>query len=50
MNLESCAITLNKCLVIGQKSSYKKGRFVLFRTSSLQESGLRSEMKIMPLG
>ena len=25
MNLESCAFTLNMCLVIGQKSSYKEG-------------------------
>ena len=24
MNLEGCAFTLNMCLVIGQKSSYKE--------------------------
>ena len=48
MNLKSCAFTLNRCLVIGQKSSYKKGlcRFTL-QTFRLKAYGC--ELTIMPL-
>ena len=40
MNLESCAFTLNMCLVIGQKSSYKEGRR-RFPLQTLRQKGLR---------
>ena len=46
MNLESRAITLNKCLVIGQKSSYKMKVCVV---SHFEPLGLRCEMTVMPL-
>ena len=42
MNLERCAFTLNKCLVVGQKKKIQlQGRLVSFHTSNLRAEGLR---------
>ena len=44
MNLESCAFTLNKCLVIGQNLIIKK----IYVFSHLEPLNLRCELIFMP--
>ena len=46
MNLESCAITLNMCLVIGQNLVTERRVCII---SHFELLGVRCEMTVMPL-
>ena len=44
MNLESCAYTLNICLVIGQNPVTRK----IYLFSHFEPTGLKCELTVMP--